>query len=80
MDNNRKDMKEILIYSIDDYFESGGGLYLEYFEYSNAENERLERINQLTAIHGNKFKIEVAGSLHEKKYKPVEVVAKYERI
>lgn len=70
-------MKQILVYRINDYDE---GLNIEYFEGFNVETERLNRINELVRMWGNKFQIEVAGSLIEIKYQPVEVVTKYERI
>ena len=69
-------MKEILVYRIDDYVSCGGGLYIEYFD---SDDFIPNRINELASLYGNKFILEVTGSLHERIYKPVEIVTRYER-
>lgn len=72
-------MKEILVYRINDYPDCGGGLYIEYFDIRNANDLISNRINELVKFHGNKFILETTGTLHEKIYKPIEVVLRYER-
>jgi hypothetical protein len=68
--------KYILVYSIDDYPDNGGGTFIEY---PKDESDLIERVNLLNTKYQEIFKVECAGFLSsEITFKAVKYATKLE--
>lgn len=63
----------VLVYFIDDYPESGGGLYFERFE-------TIDQLDQRVQIIYNTCEIKLTGLVKEISYEEVEIVTKIKRV
>jgi lauroyl/myristoyl acyltransferase len=70
--------KYVLFYTIDDYPNSGGG---EFYEFFDRKPDMTDKLNELTKQYGSKFIFVRAGYLtNDVKYRKVEIITRYEEV